>query len=152
MESQRMKKSYDPCEHINYFVLNFLILENLPCPTQCAPLVSHNHLNLIAHFLIRSLTFLDATDIQGGIGPAESLYMTEIPRPVPKQGEALVRVKAFGLNRADIMQRDGEYPVPPWASNILGLEFSGIIEELGEDTESSFNVGDEVFSLAYGGK
>lgn len=78
--------------------------------------------------------------------------MTEIPKPVPKEGQALVRVKAFGLNRADIMQRDGEYPVPPWAGKILGLEFSGIIEELGENSEPSFSVGDEVFSLTYGGK
>lgn len=91
-------------------------------------------------------------DIRGDIGPAESLYMTEIPKPMPKEGQALVRVKAFGLNRADIMQRDGEYPVPPWAGKVLGLEFSGIIEELGENSESSFSVGDEVFSLTYGGK
>lgn len=78
--------------------------------------------------------------------------MTEIPKPVPKEGQALVRVKAFGLNRADVMQRDGEYPVPPQAGKILGLEFSGIIEELGENSEPSFSVGDEVFSLTYGGK
>ena len=69
-----------------------------------------------------------------------------------KEGQALVRVKAFGINRADVMQRDGEYPVPPWAPNILGLEFSGIIEELGENSEPSFKIGDEVFALAYGGK
>lgn len=78
--------------------------------------------------------------------------MTEIPKPVPKEAQALIRVKAFGLNRADIMQRDGEYPVSPWAGKIMGLEFSGIIEELGENSEPSFKVGDEVFSLAYGGK
>ncbi|KAM0471225.1 hypothetical protein ACHAPX_009405 [Trichoderma viride] len=92
-----------------------------------------------------------AVDIKGDIGPAESLYITEIPKPVPKEAQALVKVKAFGLNRADIMQRDGEYPVPPWAGKIMGLEFSGIIEELGENSEPSFKVGDEVFSLAYGG-
>lgn len=90
-------------------------------------------------------------DIRGDVGPAESLYMTEIPKPVPKEGQALVKVKAFGINRADIMQRDGEYPVPPWVGKIMGLEFSGIIEGLGENSESSFSVGDEVFALAYGG-
>nr|WOD46117.1 hypothetical protein [Trichoderma atroviride] len=93
-----------------------------------------------------------AIDIKGDIGPAEALYMAEIPKPVPKEAQALVRVKAFGLNRADIMQRDGEYPVPPWAGKIMGLEFSGIIEALGENSEPSFKVGDEVFSLTYGGK
>lgn len=77
--------------------------------------------------------------------------MTEIPTPVPKEGQALVKVKAFGINRADIMQRDGEHPVPPWVGKIMGLEFSGIIEGLGENSESSFSVGDEVFALAYGG-
>ncbi|KKP04647.1 zinc-binding dehydrogenase [Trichoderma harzianum] len=92
-----------------------------------------------------------AIDIRGDVGPAESLYMTEIPKPVPKEGQALVKVKAFGINRADIMQRDGEYPVPPWVGKIMGLEFSGIIEGLGENSESSFSVGDEVFALAYGG-
>jgi NADPH:quinone reductase-like Zn-dependent oxidoreductase len=98
------------------------------------------------------LVLIGAIDIRGDIGPAEALYMAEIPKPVPKEGHALIRVKAFGINRADIMQRDGEYPVPPWAGKILGLEFSGIIEELGENSESSFSVGDEVFALAYGGK
>jgi hypothetical protein len=57
-------------------------------------------------------------DIKGDVGPAESLHFTEVKRPVPGPEQALVRVKAFGINRADIMQRDGEYPVPPMLENI----------------------------------
>jgi NADPH:quinone reductase-like Zn-dependent oxidoreductase len=51
----------------------------------------------------------------------------------------------------DLTQRAGNYPVPPQASKILGVEFSGTIEELGADKKGSFDVGDEVFGLAYGG-
>lgn len=77
--------------------------------------------------------------------------MTEIPKPKPKNTEALVKVKAFGLNRMDLLQREGNYPVPPQASKTLGVEFSGTIEGFGETPESGFKVGDEVFGLAYGG-
>jgi NADPH:quinone reductase-like Zn-dependent oxidoreductase len=52
----------------------------------------------------------------------------------------------------DLMQREGKYKVPPQAGSILGVEFSGWVEELGEDCAPDFNVGDEVFGLAYGGK
>jgi putative PIG3 family NAD(P)H quinone oxidoreductase len=62
-----------------------------------------------------------------------------------------VKVKAFGLNRMDILQRQGHYPVPPQAGPILGVEFSGTIESLGTDVKDSFKTGDEVFGLAYGG-
>jgi putative PIG3 family NAD(P)H quinone oxidoreductase len=51
----------------------------------------------------------------------------------------------------DLLQRVGQYPVPPQASKILGVEFSGIIESVGDKPERSFKVGDEVFGLAYGG-
>jgi NADPH:quinone reductase-like Zn-dependent oxidoreductase len=51
----------------------------------------------------------------------------------------------------DLMQRKGEYNVPPQAGPILGVEFAGVIEELGKGNVSGFNVGDEVFGLAYGG-
>ena len=90
-------------------------------------------------------------DIKNGKGDADSLFVTEIPKPNPKRTEALVKVKAFGLNRMDLLQREGNYPVPPQASKILGVEFSGIIESFGTTPESSFRVGDEVFGLAYGG-
>lgn len=53
----------------------------------------------------------------------------------------------------DLLQREGQYPVPPGASKILGVEFSGTIEELGEEGggKEGFKKGDEVFGLAYGG-
>ena len=73
-----------------------------------------------------------------------------MPRPVPGPDEALVKVKYFGLNRMDLSQRAGNYPVPPQASKILGVEFSGIIEFSRSDN-TAFSIGDEVFGLAYGG-
>lgn len=51
----------------------------------------------------------------------------------------------------DLIQREGHYPAPPQAGKILGVEFSGIISELGAYVGSKFKVGDEVFGLAYGG-
>ncbi len=51
----------------------------------------------------------------------------------------------------DLLQREGHYPVPPQGGNILGVEFSGLIEGFGDDAERDFKVGDEVFGLAYGG-
>lgn len=79
------------------------------------------------------------------------MFIAELPRPKPKNTEALVKVRAFGLNRMDLLQREGYYPVPPQAPRILGVEFSGTIESFGETPERSFKVGDEVFGLAYGG-
>jgi NADPH:quinone reductase-like Zn-dependent oxidoreductase len=73
---------------------------------------------------------------------------------VPKSGQALVKVRAFGLNRMDTTQREGNYPVSPQAGKILGVEFSGIIEAFGEgdaQTHGNFMEGDAVFGLAYGG-
>ncbi|KAF2876709.1 hypothetical protein BDV95DRAFT_561388 [Massariosphaeria phaeospora] len=92
-----------------------------------------------------------AIDIKGGAGPIEALHIAEIPRPKPTGAQALVKVKAFGLNRMDLLQRIGQYPVPASAPKTLGVEFSGVIEELGDKPERSFKVGDEVFGLAYGG-
>lgn len=51
----------------------------------------------------------------------------------------------------DLLQREGHYPLPPQAGPILGVEFSGTIEELGDGVKEHFKVGDEVFGLAYGG-
>lgn len=77
--------------------------------------------------------------------------MNDVEKPKPTGSQALIKVKAFGLNRMDLLQREGHYPVPPQASKILGVEFSGTIEELGSDSESGFKKGDAVFGLAYGG-
>ena len=73
---------------------------------------------------------------------------TEIP-PV-KDDEVLIKVKAAGLNRADIAQKNGLYPPPPGASEILGLECSGIIEDIGKNVTSR-KIGDEVIALLAGG-
>ncbi|EKM79169.1 hypothetical protein AGABI1DRAFT_113770 [Agaricus bisporus var. burnettii JB137-S8] len=88
--------------------------------------------------------------VRGGSGPAESLYIGEAPKPQITSTQVLVQVKAFGLNRMDIMQREGGYPVPPGASQILGVEFSGTISEVGSDVVE-WKVGDHVLGLAGGG-
>ncbi|CAI7599266.1 unnamed protein product [Penicillium manginii] len=96
-----------------------------------------------------------AVGIQGSRGPATSLFFEKVPTPVPKKDEVLVRVKAFGLNRMDISQREGRYPVPPQAPPILGVEFSGVVHQVRDigvqDDENCWEVGDEVFGLVYGG-
>ncbi|KZT59408.1 quinone oxidoreductase putative [Calocera cornea HHB12733] len=89
--------------------------------------------------------------IKGGVGTADDLYIGEYDKPVPTKGEVLVKIKAVGVNRMDLIQRVGDYPLPPQANkDILGVEFSGIVEGLGEGV-SAFKNGDEVFGLAYGG-
>ncbi|KAH9900155.1 quinone oxidoreductase putative [Xylariomycetidae sp. FL2044] len=95
---------------------------------------------------------MKAVDIKGGKGPAENLFINpDTPKPVPKEGEALIRVKCFGLNRMDLIQREGHYPVPPQAPATLGVEFSGVIEAFGPGSHGDFQAGDAVFGLAYGG-
>ncbi|KAG1751066.1 quinone oxidoreductase putative [Suillus lakei] len=88
--------------------------------------------------------------IKGGHGPIENLYIGETDKPVPTKGQVLVKIVAFGLNRMDHYQRQGGYPVPPGASSILGVEFSGRVTELGEGV-TRWAVGDEVFGLVGGG-
>ncbi|KAJ5084860.1 quinone oxidoreductase [Penicillium alfredii] len=92
-----------------------------------------------------------AIAVKGGKGPATALFVDTIPRPVAAPGQALVKIRAFGLNRMDLLQREGLYPVPPQAPETIGVEFSGVIEGFGEGTGADFRVGDEVFGLAYGG-
>jgi NADPH:quinone reductase-like Zn-dependent oxidoreductase len=79
------------------------------------------------------------------------MFINDIPRPVPHDAQALVKIKAFGLNRMDLLQREGHYPVPPQAPATMGVEFSGTIEELAGESERGFKKGDAVFGLAYGG-
>lgn len=79
------------------------------------------------------------------------MAIEQIPKPDPAVGQALVKIKAFGLNRMDLLQREGLYPLPPQAPETMGVEFSGTVESLGEDTECGFKAGDAVFGLAYGG-
>lgn len=60
-------------------------------------------------------------------GPPDVLRLGERPAPVPGPGELLIRVSASGVNRPDVLQRTGNYPVPPGASDIPGLEVAGEI-------------------------
>ena len=95
-----------------------------------------------------------ALDIKNKTGPATSLFINDqIPKPTVSSGYAVVKIKAFGLNRMDLLQREGHYPLPPQAGPILGVEFSGTIEDLGEGDggKEGFKKGDAVFGLAYGG-
>lgn len=88
--------------------------------------------------------------IRNGVGPASSLYIGEAPTPkIAAAHEVIVRVRAFGLNRLDLLQREGKYPPPPGASDIMGVEFSGTIAEAGADAK--LPVGTEVFGLTTGG-
>jgi NADPH:quinone reductase-like Zn-dependent oxidoreductase len=79
------------------------------------------------------------------------MFIDELPRPKIDHAKALVKVRAFGLNRMDMMQREGKYPMPPQAPETMGVEFSGTIEELASESEGGFKKGDAVFGLAYGG-
>ena len=83
-------------------------------------------------------------------GPPEGLQIGTRPVPVPGAGEVLIRVAAAGVNRADTMQRKGNYPPPPGASDILGLEVSGTVAAVGEGV-SEPSVGAEVCALLTGG-
>ena len=85
-------------------------------------------------------------------GEVDNLEIVEIDDPDrPKQGEVQVRVKAAGLNRADILQRMGRYPAPSgYPERIPGLEFAGIVESLGSDV-NGVSVNDRVMGIIPGG-
>ncbi|QNG37177.1 NAD(P)H-quinone oxidoreductase [Geodermatophilaceae bacterium NBWT11] len=83
-------------------------------------------------------------------GGPEVLVWGEAPDPVCGPGEVVIDVVATAVNRADLLQRQGNYPVPPGASEILGLECSGIVSEVGEGV-TGWMVGDEVCALLSGG-
>jgi len=83
-------------------------------------------------------------------GGPEVLKIGTRPVPQPKQGELLVKVAAAGVNRPDTMQRAGNYPVPPGASDIPGLELAGSIAAIGEGV-ARWRVGDRVTALVQGG-
>ncbi|MCS7483481.1 NAD(P)H-quinone oxidoreductase [Umezawaea endophytica] len=83
-------------------------------------------------------------------GGPDVLEWTEVPDPVPGPGEVLLDVAASALNRADLLQRQGFYPPPPGASEILGMECSGTVAALGEGV-TGWRVGDEVCALLAGG-
>jgi putative PIG3 family NAD(P)H quinone oxidoreductase len=92
-----------------------------------------------------------AIRIQEPGGP-EVLSWTEVPDPVPAEGEVLVTVAASAANRADVAQRQGTYPPPAGAPEYPGLECSGTVAALGPGTEDSgWSVGDPVCALLSGG-
>ncbi|MEY3580758.1 MAG: NADPH2:quinone reductase [Pseudomonadota bacterium] len=83
-------------------------------------------------------------------GGPEVLKLCERPMPVLKAGEVLIKVHAAGVNRPDVLQRTGNYPVPPGASDIPGLEVAGEIVD-GDFAGSAFKKGDMVCALVQGG-
>src|SRR5215212_7894627 len=83
-------------------------------------------------------------------GGPEVLAWAEVPDPVCGPGEVIVDVAATAVNRADLLQRQGFYPPPEGASEILGLECSGVISDVGADV-AGWSVGDEVCALLSGG-
>ncbi len=83
-------------------------------------------------------------------GGPEVLQPGERPMPVLKAGEVLIKVHAAGVNRPDVLQRTGNYPVPPGASDIPGLEVAGEIVD-GDLTGSAFKKGDKGCALVQGG-
>ncbi|WP_026909062.1 NAD(P)H-quinone oxidoreductase [Paucisalibacillus globulus] len=78
------------------------------------------------------------------------LYIGTAPNPVCGEDDLIVRVKATSLNRADLLQREGNYPPPKGASEILGLEIAGIVEQVGNRV-TDWEIGDRVFALLPGG-
>lgn len=90
---------------------------------------------------------MTAIAVEGGKGPAEALKPVFVPRPTPRAGEILIRVRAAGVNRPDIVQRLGFYPPPPGAPDTLGLEVAGeVVEPAGR-----WRAGDRVCALLGGG-
>jgi putative PIG3 family NAD(P)H quinone oxidoreductase len=83
-------------------------------------------------------------------GGPEVLEVREVPDPTPKPDEVIIDVAATAVNRADLLQRQGNYPPPPGASSYLGLECSGTIASVGEAV-AGWNVGDPVCALLSGG-
>jgi len=82
-----------------------------------------------------------------------SLSWDNVPDPIIKPDEVLVEIHAAALNRADLMQREGDYPPPPGCPEWMGLEIAGVIIEIGEEakTKSNWKIGDKVCALLGGG-
>ena len=89
-------------------------------------------------------------EIEGKGGPPDVLKIATRPRPAAGEGEVLIRVAACGVNRPDVLQRQGGYPPPAGASDIPGLEVAGIVAARGANA-GAWNVGDLVCALVAGG-
>ena len=83
-------------------------------------------------------------------GDPDVLRVVDRPRPVPAAGEVLIEVAAAGVNRPDVVQRQGKYPPPPGASDIPGLEVAGTIAQIGGGVRD-WSVGERVCALVSGG-
>ena len=83
-------------------------------------------------------------------GNASVLEINEVEKPLPNEDEVLIKVAGAGINRPDILQRSGLYPPPKGASEILGLEVSGVVVEVGNNIEKNM-IGSEVCALLSGG-
>lgn len=83
-------------------------------------------------------------------GGPENLQWSEVETPTPAAGEVLVRTAAVGVNRADLLQRQGHYPPPKGISEVMGLEATGTVASVGAGV-SEWQVGDEVVALLAGG-
>jgi len=88
-------------------------------------------------------------EIAGGAGSAETLTLAERADPVAGPGQIRIRVRAAGINRPDLLQRQGRYPAPPGAPDILGLEVAGEVDQIGEGV-SRWTSGDRVCALLGG--
>lgn len=87
------------------------------------------------------------------INSDKSLSWSDVPDPIIKSHEVLVKIEAAALNRADLMQREGDYPPPPGCPDWMGLEISGEIVEIGNEAreKSDWKIGDKVCALLGGG-
>jgi len=84
-------------------------------------------------------------------GPPDVFKIEERPRPIPGEADVLIRVKAAGVNRADLIQREGHYPPPPGVSvDVPGLEIAGVIEAVGVNARR-WKGGEAVCALLPGG-
>lgn len=105
--------------------------------------LSYNGILLVNGFIMKAVEITQS-------GPPDVLRFCERPIPQLKAGEVLVKVHAAGVNRPDVMQRMGHYPVPPGASDLPGLEIAGEIVD-GDLADSNFERGDLVCALVQGG-
>lgn len=94
--------------------------------------------------------WMTAIAVEGGKGPAEALKPVRIETPRAGKGQILIRVRAAGVNRPDLIQRMGFYPPPPGAPATLGLEVAGEVAEVGEGAPR-WALGDQVVALLGGG-
>src|SRR5262249_12602358 len=92
-------------------------------------------------------TTMNAIAIRDGKGPASALHCATLPVPQPRDDEILIRVQAAGVNRPDLLQREGHYPPPPGAAETLGLEVAGEVA-IGA---GRWRAGDRVCALLGGG-